>query len=127
MNEKKPIHVAVVDDDGSFARSISHMLRTAGFDVVSYSSAEAFLTPTPLPKPDCIVLDITLTGMSGLELRQRLNALGATTPVIFVTSHAEPEIRELTNLVGCSAFFRKPVPEQLLLAAIQHAVTPQLQ
>ena len=105
MNEHK-IYVAVIDDDDSFSRAISRLLRAAGFEVAVYSSAEAFLLPTPLPDPACVVLDIELGGMSGLELRRHLNARGAITPVIFVTAHDEPEIRDQAKQAGCSAYFR---------------------
>ena len=121
MNENK-IYVAVIDDDDSFSRAISRFLRAAGFEVAVYSSAEAFLLPTPLPDPACVVLDIELGGMSGLELRRHLNSRGTTTPVIFVTAHDEPEIRDQAKQAGCSAYFRKPVPGKLLVEAINIAV-----
>jgi FixJ family two-component response regulator len=121
MNEPK-IYVAVIDDDDSFSRAIGRLLRAAGFEVAVYSSAEAFLLPTPLPEPACVVLDIELGGMSGIELRRHLCSRGATTPVIFVTAHDEPEIREQAKLAGCSAYFRKPVPGKLLVEAINTAV-----
>jgi len=89
----------------------------------TYPSAEPFLASTALPQPDCLVLDIHLGGMSGLDLRQQLNAFGRTTPVVFVTAHDEPKIREEAQQVGCSAYLRKPVPAKLLLEAISKAVS----
>jgi FixJ family two-component response regulator len=118
------IHVAVVDDDESFGRALGRLLRAAGFDPVRYASAEAFLEDTTHGAPDCLVLDIHLGGASGLELRRHLTAVGRTTPVIFVTAHDEPKIREEAREVGCSAYLRKPVPGQLLIEAINHAVKP---
>jgi len=115
-------YVAVVDDDDSFARAIGRLLRAAGFEVILYSSAEAFLLPTPLPNPACLVVDIELGGMSGLELRQYLNSRGSRTPIIFVTAHDEPEVRDQARQLGCAAYFRKPVPGKLLVDAIHHAV-----
>ncbi len=112
------IHVAVVDDDESFARATGRLLRAAGFEPSLYPSAEAFLRDTSHPLPDCLVLDIHLEGMSGLELRRQLTALGRTTPVIFVTAYDEPRIREEARQVGCSAYFSKPVPGKPLLGAI---------
>ena len=121
MGENK-IYVAVVDDDDSFARALGRLLRAAGFEPLLYSSAESFLVPTPLPHSDCLVLDIHLGGMSGLDLRRRLASRGATTPVIFVTAHDEPEIREEARQAGCVAYFRKPVPGKLLVEAIRNAI-----
>lgn len=121
MSEHK-MHVAVVDDDDSFARALSRLLRASGFEVVVYRSAEAFLARTPLSSPACMVLDIQLGGISGLELRQRLTSSGSTTPVIFVTAHDEPEVRDQARQVGCAAYFRKPVQGKLLVEAITTAV-----
>ena len=118
------IHVAVVDDDDSFGRALGRLLRAAGFEPVRYSSAEAFLEDTTHAPPDCLVLDIHLGGASGLDLRRHLTALGSAIPVIFVTAHDEPKIREEAQQVGCSAYLRKPVPGQLLIEAINKAVKP---
>lgn len=121
MSQNK-IYVAVVDDDESFSRAIGRLLRASGFDSSIYSSAEAFLQDTMRAPADCLVLDIQLGGVSGLELRRRLTAQGTTTPVIFVTAHDEPEVREEARQIGCSAYLRKPVPGKLLIEAITNAV-----
>ena len=121
MSENK-IYVAVVDDDASFSRAIGRLLRASGFDSSIYNTAEAFLQDTTHAPADCLVLDIQLAGVSGLDLRRRLTAQGTTTPVIFVTAHDEPEVREEARQIGCSAYFRKPVPGKLLLEAINNAV-----
>jgi FixJ family two-component response regulator len=121
MNENKT-RVAVVDDDDSFSRAIGRLLRAAGFEPLVHSSAEAFLQDTTHAAADCLVLDIHLGGMSGLDLRRHLTGLGRTTPVIFVTAHDEPKIREEARQVGCSAYLCKPVPGKLLLEAITKAV-----
>jgi FixJ family two-component response regulator len=70
------------------------------------------------------VLDVQLGGMSGLDLQRRLGELGAKAPIIFVTAHDSPAIRKEAEQGGCSAFFLKPVPTKLLLAAINNAVNP---
>ena len=121
---KNKINVAVVDDDESFARALERLFRASGFEVRTYPSAEAFLAPTPLPQPDCLVLDIQLGGMSGLELQQRLRELGAPAPIIFVTAHDAPGVREEAERAGCSAYFLKPVPRKSLVEAITKAVNP---
>ena len=118
------IHVAVVDDDDSFGRAISRLLRAAGFEPIGYSSAEAFLEDATHAPPDCLLLDIHLGGASGLDLRRHLTALGSAIPVIFVTAHDEPKVREEAQRAGCSAYLRKPVPGHLLIEAITKAVHP---
>src|ERR1051326_4512960 len=119
---KNKIYVAIVDDDDSFARALSRRLRAAGFEPLIYSSAEAFLEQATQAVADCLVLDIQLGGMSGLDLRRRLTALGTPTPVIFVTAHDEPEVREEARQIGCSAYLRKPVAGPLLVEAINSAI-----
>lgn len=116
------IHVAVVDDDSGFLRAIGRLLRAAGFDAVPYPSAEAFLADRSQERRDCAVFDVHLGGMSGLDLRRRLAAEGDGLPVIFVTAHDEPAIREEAQKLGCSAYLRKPVPGKALIEAIHRAV-----
>ncbi len=119
---KNKIHVAVVDDDESFGRAMIRLLGAAGFETVLYRSAEAFLAVTTPAAPDCLVLDIQLEGMSGLELRRLLMLQGRTVPVIFITALDEPAIREEAWQTGCANYFRKPVPGRLLVQAITEAV-----
>lgn len=121
MSESKT-YVAVVDDDASFSKAICRLLRAAGFETILYSSAEAFLLPTPLPRPTCLVLDIQLGGMSGLELQQHLAVRNVAVPIIFVTAHDEPDARAQACAAGCAAYFRKPVPGEALLEAIRKVV-----
>jgi len=116
------INVAVVDDDESFSRAIGRLFRASGFDVHTYPSAEAFLATATLPQPDCLVLDIHLGGMSGLDLQRRLRERGASAPIIFVTAHDAPGVRLEAQQDGCAAYFLKPVPGESLLAAIKNAV-----
>ena len=123
MNQSK-IKLAVVDDDESFASALERRFRLLGLEVTTYPSAEAFLASTTLPRPDCLVLDIQLGGMSGLDLQRRLGELGARAPIIFVTAHDSPAMRKEAQQAGCSAFFLKPVPTKLLLEAINNAVNP---
>lgn len=119
---KNKICVAVVDDNDSFARAIGRLLRASGFEINTYPSAEAFLSPTPLPPADCLVLDIQLGGMSGVELQQELRERGNVTPIIFVTAHDDPEVRDEAVRAGCVAYLRKPVACRALLEAVTKAI-----
>ena len=123
MNTNK-IRVVLVDDDESFSRAIGRLLRAAGFEPSVYASAEAFLEDTTQAPADCLLLDIHMGGMSGLDLRRQLTVLGQTTPVIFVTAHDEPKTREEARQVGSSGYLCKPVPGRLLLETIAKAVNP---
>ena len=88
------VYVAVVDDDENLCRSFARLLRAAGMQPITYPSAEAFLADTKHPQFDCLVPDIQLTGMSGLELQRQLAAIGTAAPTIFMTAHDDPRARE---------------------------------
>ncbi len=85
MSSTKQTYVAVVDDDEKLCQSFGRLLRAAGLQPITYPSAEAFLADTKQPRFDCLVLDVQLEGMSGIELAQRLTAEGAPPPFIFIT------------------------------------------
>ncbi|MCX6878383.1 MAG: response regulator [Verrucomicrobia bacterium] len=116
-------YVAVVDDDDSVCRSFSRLLRAAGYQPVSYSSAEGFLEDTKRPRFDCLVLDIQLEGITGLELRRRLAAVNDATPVVFITAHDNPAVRAEAEASGCAGYFSKADPGAAVLEAIRKAVT----
>jgi FixJ family two-component response regulator len=118
MNSQN-IYVAVVDDDQSLCRSLSRFLRAAHFQPITYASAEEFLADTKHPKFDCLVLDIQLEGMSGLELSQRLSAVKDVTPVVFITANDDAEVRAQAEASGCAGFFRKTDSGTDVLAAIR--------
>jgi len=115
------IYVAVVDDDESLCRSFSRLLRLAGFQPIAYPSAEALLEDTKRPQFDCLVLDIQLPGMSGLDLRRRLEAMHDPTPVIFITAHDDPATRTEAQAIGCHGYFRKNEPGRVVMDAVQGA------
>jgi FixJ family two-component response regulator len=121
---KTKTYIAVVDDDDSFARALGRLLRASGFEVQTYPSGEAFLASTALPPPDCLVLDIQLGGMSGLDLLRQLRDLGNPVPVIFVTAHDEAEVSNEAVQAGCVAYLRKPVVSRALLEAVAKAMHP---
>ena len=112
-----------MDDDESVCRSFSRLLRIARYQPVTYRSAEDFLADRNRPHFDCLVLDIQLEGISGLELRKRLAAVGDTTPVVFITAHDNPETRIEAEASGCAGYFRKTDPGAAILDAIQQAST----
>jgi FixJ family two-component response regulator len=122
MSSTKNIYIAVIDDDESLCRSMSRLLHAAHLHPITYPSAEAFLADTKRPKFDCLLLDIRLEGMSGLELHQRLLAVKDGTPVVFITAQDDPGVRAQAEASGCAGYFRKTDSGADVLAAILRAV-----
>ena len=122
MSSTQNIYVAVVDDEESVRQSMSRLLRAAHFQPITYPSAEAFLADQNHPRFDCLLLDIQLKGMSGVELSRRLAAVNDATPVIFITAHDDPEVRAQAETSGSAGFFRKTDPGTSVLAAIRRAI-----
>ena len=122
MTGSHPISIAVIDDDESVCRSLSRFLRAARFRPVTYQSAEAFLADGTHPKFDCLLLDIQLGGMSGIELRRKLSALDDATPVIFITAQDDPVARAEAEASSCAGFIGKTQTGSDILVAIRHAV-----
>ena len=119
MSNTATLYVAVVDDDENFCRSLGRLLRAAGMQPITYASAEEFLADKKHPLFDCLVLDVHLGGMSGIELGQRLVAEGRDAPFICITAHEDPETRALAEAAGCAAFFRKTDSGAAVLDAIR--------
>jgi FixJ family two-component response regulator len=114
--------VAVVDDDPSMLRAADDLLGAHGFTTLKFSSADEFLEGGAAEKADCLLLDIHLDGMSGLELRQKLKASHPKLPVIFMTALADEAIRQQAIQAGCATFLQKPFPAHQLIQAINSVV-----
>ncbi|SRR6266498_2395015 len=122
MSGAEKINIAIVDDDASLCNAMERLLRAAGFQSFTYPSAEAFLQDEGNVRPDCILLDIQLGGMSGFELQSLLAASGSTIPVIFITAYDDPETRAQARQTDCIAYLRKNDPGDAVLEAIRKAV-----
>jgi len=114
--------VVIVDDDSNVRYGLQNLLESAGHEAVGYESAEAFLNDEALPHVECVVLDINMPGMSGLDLQRVLADRSPATPVVFVSAHADPDTRKQALAGGAFAFFGKPVGEDNLLESIAAAV-----
>lgn len=110
--------VHIVDDDESVRKGFSRLLRSAGFENRTYESAETFLTEVHNESPGCILMDITMSRMSGLELGLRLKEKGIHFPIIVVSAIDDEEIRQTARELGVRFFLRKPVDDQALLDTI---------
>jgi len=121
MVSTKQTYIAVVDDDESVCQSFGRLLRAAGLQPITYPSAEAFLADEKQPRFDCLVLDVQLDGMSGIELARRLKTDGGSPPFIFITAHDDPAARTQAEAAGCAAYFQKTDSGADVLEAIRHA------
>jgi FixJ family two-component response regulator len=113
--------VAVVEDDPDMRKGLQRLLNVHGFDTEVFTSAEAFLAGEAKTQAMCLVLDIHLGGMSGIELRRRLFASDCKLPIIFITAVDDEAIEREAMETGCVAYLRKPFPANLLIGAIDKA------
>ncbi|UFW82063.1 response regulator transcription factor [Rhizobium sp. SU303] len=120
--EKLRRTVAVVDDDASLRRSLGRLLNAYGFLAEEYASAEDFLARDRKKPIDCLVLDIDLGGMSGIDLQRRLKAERTTLPVIFITALEAGAVKAEAEQVGCVAYLQKQFSGAALIAAINNAL-----
>ena len=113
--------VAIVDDDPSVLKGLKRLLQTCGFKTEIFNSGEAFLERENASEPACVVLDIHLGGISGIETRRRLTASGSTVPVIYMTALDTATVRSEATASGCAAFLRKPFSGNELIDSIRKA------
>lgn len=114
--------VAVVDDDESYRDAIQRLLKSAGLPVQSFASAEAFLNSGQQHKTGCLIADIRMPGMSGLELQSKLNSDRCPIPIIFITAHGDEKIRMQAMRGGAVKFLTKPFESEVLLQSVQIAL-----
>ena len=114
--------VFIVDDDLSVRRALQRLIRSAGFSVETFASGREFFDSNPSCGSSCLVLDIHLGGMSGLEVQERLAVQGLKIPVIVITAHDDARTRARVESLGAVAYVPKPFDDQVLLEAIQKAV-----
>jgi FixJ family two-component response regulator len=115
---EKSFTVFIVDDDESVRKALKRLLRAHGYNVVTFESAEDFLLSDSLRAKGCILLDIRLPGMSGLDLYEKLASCGAIHSVIFMTAHGTPQWQEMAAKTNALAYLQKPFDQQSLLDAI---------
>jgi FixJ family two-component response regulator len=114
--------VAVVDDDESYRVAVERLLRSAGFAVQSFGSAEAFLNSEHKQKTRCLITDIRMPETSGLELQARLNSDQCAIPTIFITAHGDEKMRLQAMRGGAVKFLTKPFDGATLLDAVEAAL-----
>jgi FixJ family two-component response regulator len=117
-----PQSVFVVDDDDAVRNSLRMLLKSAGMQAEAYASAQEFLSTYHISQPGCLVLDVRMPGMSGLEMQHELNVRGATIPVIFITGHGDIPMAVEAMQHGAFDFLQKPFRDQELLDRVQRAL-----
>jgi FixJ family two-component response regulator len=121
MGDKKA-KVFVVDDDESVRDSLRSLIRSAGLTVETFDSAQQFLAAARSDGPSCLVLDVRLPGLNGLDLQQRLAVIKIDTPIIFITGHGDIPMSVRAMKAGAVEFLTKPFRDDDLLTAIQEAL-----
>jgi len=114
--------ISIVDDDDSLRNSLNNLIRAVGFGVQGFCSAEAFLNSNQLDDTACLILDVRMPGMSGLDLQRQLVTDNCRIPIIFITSHGDDNARTRALEAGAVDFLYKPFREEALLKAIDSAL-----
>ena len=114
-------HIAIVDDDASMREALARLLRIQGINTRSYPSARVFLEGLASGMPDCLIVDVNMPEMTGIELQRELSNRSVRIPTIVITASNDKSIAESAGSLGAAAFFVKPVPRSALMAAINSA------
>jgi FixJ family two-component response regulator len=127
LNKNKPL-IAIVDDDESVCRALRRLVRSLAMDAETFSTGQQFLDlleAMPSFQPDCLVLDVQMPGMNGLDIQERLTRKKYSIPVIFITAHDDIGVREKAVGSGALAFLRKPFNDDLLIKTLREALSPR--
>ena len=116
------IRILIVDDDEAHRNALEGVLKTAGLHAGKFSSAEELLDSHALQTASCLILDVRLPGMSGIELLHVIREMGDPVPIIFLTGHGDAEIRDLVMNAGALGYVTKPVHRSLLLQMVCGAI-----
>ena len=114
--------IAIVDDDAPLREALGSVMKAAGFLTSTFASAEDFLDSANWRDTACLILDVRLPGMSGVELQKRLAEAGSQVPIVFVTANATDENRRMASILGAKGFLSKPVRRQDLLNIVRAAI-----
>src|SRR5579871_1089225 len=117
--------VYVVDDDISAREGVARLIRSAGLMTKTFASGEEFLAAPRAKVPSCLVLDVNLPGVNGLDLQQELGKSGSQVPIVFLTGHGDIPMTVRALKAGATDFLTKPVDDELLLNAIWQCITSQ--
>src|SRR5271170_1501658 len=114
--------IAIVDDDAPLREALGSVMKATGFLTDTFATAEEFLNSAKCQDTICLILDVRLPGMSGIELQKRLADANSQVPIIFVTAHGDASLRDLVMKAGAAGFLNKPVRSDALLKEIHSAL-----
>ena len=114
--------VSIVDDDESIRNTMSSLVRSLGYDALTFDSAEAFLAFPRLHETSCLILDVQMPGMSGLDLQDELRACNYSVPIIFITAFPEERVRQQAMAAGAAGLLAKPYDGDVLVECIEKAL-----
>jgi FixJ family two-component response regulator len=114
--------VFIVDDDAAVCRALQRLLESVGLDVTTFGSAQEFLDEFDAGRPGCLVLDVRMPGLSGLDLQDVLNSKNVTIPIIFISAHGDVPVSVRAMKAGAMDFFQKPIHHQTFLDAVNRAL-----
>ena len=122
MPKAKPL-ISVVDDDESMREAVRGLMKSLGYTAEAFASAEEFLNSRQVPHTSCLIADVQMPGMTGLELHRHLVASGKTIPTILITAHTDDGVRERALQDGIIGYLSKPFSEDDLMACIRSSLT----
>jgi FixJ family two-component response regulator len=126
MGSSKPLTVAVVDDDEAVRHALSNLLASLDLGVTTFASAEAFLASPACRDAACLIADVQMPGMSGLDLQRHLCESGNHLPVILITAFPQEHVRRQAEAEGAFGFFAKPFDGGLMIDCIERALRREL-
>jgi FixJ family two-component response regulator len=120
----KTPHIAVIDDDDSVREAMKSLVSLMGYSVVAFASAEAFLNSGNVQTAACVITDVQMPGMSGVELQRQLSSRGHATPIIFVTAYPDESTRASVIRAGAVGYLSKPLRKENLLSCLDRVLDP---
>ena len=118
VDEHQPAVVGVIEDDAGSRDALGRLLQAAGFEAALFDSAEAYVASPQDRKWRCLIVDVQLTGMSGIDLQRKLRAGGCDVPVIIISGNRADSVREHAGQAGCAAFLWKPFSGETILSLL---------
>jgi len=118
----KPV-ISVVDDDESMREAVTGLMKSLGYSAQAFASAEEFLSSRQVPRTSCLIADVQMPGMTGIELHRHLSTAGKPIPTILITAYPDDGVRERALAAGVIGYLSKPFEEDDLLACISSALT----
>ena len=110
--------VCIIDDDESVRESVGDLVQSLGYKTATFASAEEYLQSDHVENSSCVITDVRMPGMDGLELQEKLKTCGAHIPIVFITAHYDASAREHAMEAGAVEFIQKPFNEEVLLKAV---------